>query len=248
MYLDFEMNDKNLEELINNISVKHEDIGVKDRRLADRLGELFAGIYSDFNQGAHAFGMFKELFIKQANEYPEQDYFADADGTKSIPNRIIVHSLFTTSLLSLRRIVDQSRAWKECFCIKKLQYTIENEIKRKIPDNQEVIKWFDSLAEKYEDAKGKIDPILNYIDNRIAHHGRKWDKKLIRSKAIEIETAFESVNAYNNAFRVFYENGEAATMISEGEQHAAVFLRIYYGSKRYSDLKNVVIDFCTEDL
>ena len=242
MYLDFGMNDKNLEELINNISVKHEDIGIKDRCLADRLGKLFAGIYSDFNQGAHAFGMYKGLFIKQANEYPEQDYFAEGDGTKSIPNRIIVHSLFTTSLTSLRRIVDESRDWKDCVCIKNLQYKIENEIKRKIPDNQKVIEWFDDLAEKYEDAKGKIAPILTYIDNRVAHHSRNWDKKLIQSTAIEIGAAFESVNAYNNAFRVFYENGEAGTMISEGEGHAALFLRIYYGCKRYSDLRNALID------
>ena len=129
MYLDFEMNDKNLEELIHSIGVKHEDIGIKDRGLADRLGKLFAGIYSDFNQGAHAFGMYRGLFIKQANEYPEQDYFAEGDGNKSIPNKIIVHSLFTSSLASLRRIVDESRDWKKYHCIKNLQHRIKNENK-----------------------------------------------------------------------------------------------------------------------
>ena len=242
MYLDFEMNDKNLGKLINNIRVKHDDIGIKDRGLADRLGELFAGIYSDFNQGAHAFGMYKGLFIKQANEYPEQDFFVEGTGNKSIPNRIIVHSLFTASLTSLRRIVDESRDWKDCVCIKNLQYKIENEIKMKVPDNQEVIEWFDGLGKKYKDATKKIDPILTYIDNRIAHHSRKWDKKLIQSTAFEIGAAFESVKAYNNAFRVFYENGEAGTMISEGERHAALFLSIYYKCKRHSDLRNAVID------
>ena len=242
MYLDFEMNDKNLEELIHNIGVKHEDIGIKDRGLADRLGKLFAGIYSDFNQGAHAFGMYRGLFIKQANEYPEQDYFAEGDGNKSIPNKIIVHSLFTSSLASLRRIVDESRDWKEYHCIKNLQHRIKNEIKKKIPDNQEVIEWFDGLAEKYEDAKNKIEPLLTYIDDRVAHHNRKWEDKLVKSTALDIGAAFESVNAHNNAFRVFYESGDTGTMIGEGEGHAALFLRVYYGRKRLKSLQNALLE------
>lgn len=238
MYLDFGMNDKDLEELIHNIGVKHADIGIKDLGLADRLGKLFAGLYLDFNQGAHAFGMYRGLFIKQASEYPEQDYFAENGGNKSVPNQIIVHSLFTSSLTSLRRIVDESRDWKECHCIKNLQYKIKNEIKKKIPDNQEVLDWFGGLKEKYEDAKSKIDPILTYIDNRVAHHNRKWNKKLIQSTALEIGAAFESVKAYNNAFRVFYDSGETGTMIGEGERHAALFLRIYYSCQRLNNLKN----------
>lgn len=242
MYLDFGMNDKDLEELIHNIGVKHNDIGIKDRGLADRLGKLFAGIYSDFNQGAHAFGMYRGLFIKQASEYPEQDYFIERDGNRSIPNRIIVHSLFTSNLTSLRRIVDESRDWKKCHCIKNLQYKIENEIKEKIPHNQEVIEWFDGLKEKYEDAKRKIDPVLTYIDDRVAHHNRKWDERLIQSTALEIGAAFESVNAYNNAFRVFYESGATSTMIGEGEMHAALFLRVYYSCKRFNDLRNILLD------
>ena len=41
-------------------------------------------------------------------------------------------------------------------------------------------------------------------------------------------------------------------MISEGERHADLFLHIYYGCKRYGDLKNAVIDLdvpisCPED-
>ena len=31
-------------------------------------------------------------------------------------------------------------------------------------------------------------------------------------------------------------------MISEGERHASLFLHVYYGCKRYSDLKNAVLD------
>lgn len=242
MYLDFGMNDKDLKELIRNIGVKHDDIGIKDRGLADRLGKLFGGIYSDFNQGAHAFGMYRGLFIKQANEYPEQDYFIKSDGSRSIPNQIIVHSLFTSSLTPLRRIVDESRDWKKCHCIKNLQHKIKNEIKKKIPDNQEVIEWFDGLSEKYEDAKSKIYPALTYIDDRVAHHNRKWEDRLVKTSALKIGEAFKSVNAYNNAFRVFYESGETSTMISEGEKHACLFLSVYYGCKRYNDLRNAVLD------
>ena len=242
MYLDFGMNDKDLEELIHNIGVKHNDIGIKDRGLADRLGELFEGIYSDFNQGAHAFGMYRGLFIKQANEYPEQDYFIESDGNRSTPNRIIVHSLFTSSLTSLRRIVDESRDWKKCHCIKNLQYKIENEIKEKIPDNQEVIKWFDGLTEKYEDAKSKIDPVLTYIDDRVAHHNRKWEGRLVQSSALKIGEAFKSVNVYNNAFKMFYKSAKTGPMVSEGERHARLFLSVYYGCKRLNNLKNDLLE------
>ena len=238
MYLDFGMNDKNLAELIRNIAVRHKDIGIKDESLADRLGELFAGIYSDFNQGAYAFGMFRGLFIKQTNEYPEQDYFTEGEGNKLIPNQMIVHSLFTSSLTSLRRIVDESRDWKKCHCIKNLQHTIKNEIKKKIPDNQEVIEWFDGLAQKYEDAKSKIDPGLTYIDDRVAHHNRKWEDRLVKSSALKVGEAFKSVNAYNNAFRIFYKSGETGTTVSEGERHAHLFLSIYYGCKRLNNLQN----------
>ena len=238
MYIDFGMSDKNLEELIQNIGAKHKDIGVKDKGLADRLGKLFEGIYSDFNQGAYAFGMYRGLFIKQTDEYPEQDYFIEGVDKLRVPNQIILHSLFTNSLGSLRRIVDESRDWKKCHCIKNLQYKVENEIKEKIPDNQEVIEWFDDLSKKYKNAKKEVRPLLTYIDGRVAHHERKWDKTLIQSTAREIKIAFESVNAYNNAFRVFYESGESGTMIGEGEGHASLFLHVYYGCKRYSDLRN----------
>ena len=241
MYIDFGMNDNDLKGLIHDIDVKHQSISVKDRYLANRLGELFEGIYSDFNQGAHAFGMFKGLFIKKENENPEQDYFAEGAGN-SIPNQIIVHSLFTNSLMSLRRIIDESRDWKKYCCIKNIQYKVENEIKKKIPHNQEVLGWFDILEKKYEDAKSRIEPLLTYIDDRVAHHNRKWDKRLVQSTARDIETAFNSINAYNNAFRVFYNSGESITMIPEGERHAALFLRVYYGCKRYNELRNAVID------
>ena len=117
-------------------------------------------------------------------------------------------------------------------------YLCVRETLMKIPDNQEVLDWFGDLKEKYEDAKSKIDPVLTYIDNRVAHHNRKWNKKLIRSTARDIETAFESVNAYNNAFRVFYENGETSTMIGDGEIHAGLFLRVYYSCQRLNNLKN----------
>lgn len=240
--MDFGMTKENLEELIDSISVKHDDIGIKDQGFASRLGELFERIYSDFNQGSHAFGMFKCLFIKNEREYPEQDYFVKGV-SNSVANQVIVHSLFTSSLTSLRRIIDESRDWKDCFCIKNLQYKVENEIKNKIPQNQEVVEWFDILTKKYEDAKNKIEPILTYIDNRIAHHNRKWDRKLVKSTSRKIETAFESVNAYNNAFRVFYvrvfyESGESGTRIGEGEKHAALFLGVYYGCKRLNAFKN----------
>ena len=240
MYLNLDMSDKDLKELIYNIGVRHKDIGIKDDGLAGRLGKLFEGIYTDFNQGAYAFGMYRGLFIKKANEYPEQDYFIKGVSKLRVPNQIILHSLFTNSLTSLRRIIDESRDWKECHCIKNLQYKIENEIKKKIPNNQEVTEWFDGLAEKYEDAKSKIDPLLTYIDNRVAHHNRKWDAKLIQSTALEIGAAFESVKVYNNAFRVFYNNGKSGTTIDKGEIQAALFLSAYYGCKRLNDLQNAL--------
>lgn len=58
------------------------------------------------------------------------------------------------------------------------------------------------------------------------------------SKAREIETAFESVNAYNNAFRVFYEGGESGTLIGEGERYATLLLGVYYGCKRLNAFRN----------
>ena len=242
MYLDFGMNDENLDELIHNIRVRHKDIGIKDDGLADRLGKLFEGIYSDFNQGAYAFGMYRGLFIQKADEYPEQDYFIDGIDKLRVPNQLILHSLFTSSLTSLRRVIDESRDWKKCHCIKNLQWKIKNEIKKKIPGNQEVLEWFDDLSERYENAKNKIEPLLTYIDDRVAHHNRKWNKTLIQSTALEIRAAFESVNAYNNAFRIFYKSGTSGTMIGEGEIHARLFLHVYYGCERYSHLRNAILD------
>ena len=241
MYIDFGMDSKDLEVLIHNIGVKHKEIGIRDSVLADRLGKLFEGIYSDFNQGTYTFGMFKRFLIRKEGEDHEQDFFIRGTHDQ-IPNKIIVHSLFINTLLSLRRITDETRAWKKYHCIKKLQYTVQNEIRNKIPQNQEVVKWFDDLEGKYEIAKISIAPLLFYIDERIAHHNRKWDQKLLRSTSRDIETVFESVNAYNNAFKVFYDGRQSGTMISNGEIDTALFLSIYYKCKHLSDLRNELLD------
>ena len=60
----------------------------------------------------------------------------------------------------------------------------------------------------------------------------------MQSTALEIRAAFESVNAYNNAFRVFYERGESGTMIGRGEIDAGLFLSVYYSGKRLDNLRN----------
>ena len=74
MYIDFGMSDKNLEELIQNIGAKHEYIGVKDKGLADRLGKLFEGIYSDFNQGAYTLEYIEVFSLNRQMNILKQDY------------------------------------------------------------------------------------------------------------------------------------------------------------------------------
>ena len=94
-----------LETLISKIDSKHQRIGIGDRGLATRLGELYSDIYCDAYRGSKTFGMYKGLLnYSQKNTNEEYEYFIN--GPNILFNQHLIHSVFVNTLCCLRRITD----------------------------------------------------------------------------------------------------------------------------------------------
>ena len=88
-----------------------------------------------------------------------------------------------------------------------------------------------------------MDPLLTYIDKRICHYDRNWERKRKLQKIEEIENVYNLINKYENMFRGFYEqNSSQTTMILTGEEDAARFIRIYYESEHLDNVRKIISD------
>ena len=230
-----------LDTLISKINSKHQMIGINDRDLATRLGELYNDIYCDANQGSYTFGMYKGL-INHNRRHTDEEYEYFISGQNSLIgfNQLFIHSVFVNTLCCLRRTTDKDSKTQS---ITRLQTKIEREIKNQVPKNSEVKKWFDCLQNQHKKIITEMGPLLTYIDKRICHYDRNWERKRKLQKIEEIENVYNLINNYNNTFRNFYEPDRSqTTMISEGKSNAALFIGVYYGNKQLDNLRKVILD------
>jgi hypothetical protein len=230
---------KQLDALISNIDSKHQRIGIGDRGLATRLGELYSDIYCDANQGSKTFGMYKGLLnYSQKNTSEEYEYFIN--GPNSLFNQQLIHSVFVNTLCCVRRITDTDNDTQS---ITRLHTKVEREVKNRIPNNEEVKEWFKELQYQHKKIIAEMDPLLTYIDKRICHYDRNWERKRKLQKIEEIENVYNLINKYENMFRGFYEqNSSQTTMILTGEEDAARFIRIYYESEHLDNVRKIISD------
>ena len=241
MILKSGMTQELLDNLISKIDSKHQMIGIKDRGLATRLGELYNDIYCDANHGSYTFGMYKGLLnYNNGNTSEEYTYFTNGLNSLIPFNHSFIHSVFVDTLCCLRRITDKDGKTQS---ITQIQNKIEREIKNCLPNNVEVKKWFNSLQSQYNKIISEMDPLLTYIDKRICHYDRNWECKRKLQKIEEIENVYNLINNYDNTFRNFYEPDRSqTTMISEGKSNAALFISVYYGNEHLDNLRKVILD------
>ena len=228
-----------LETLISKIDSKHQRIGIGDRGLATRLGELYSDIYCDAYRGSKTFGMYKGLLnYSQKNTNEEYEYFIN--GPNILFNQHLIHSVFVNTLCCLRRIIDKSHKTQS---ITRLQSIIKDEIKNSRSNNDEVKEWFKELHDQEKKIIAEMDPLLTYIDKRICHYDRDWERKRKLQKIEEIENIYNLINEYENMFRGFYkQNPNRNTMILTGEEDAARFIRIYYESEHLDNVRKIILD------
>ena len=241
MILKSSMTQEQLNTLISNIDSKHQVVGINDRDLATRLGQLYNDIYCDSNHGSYTFGMYKGLITyNHSTTEKEYEYFMNGQNSLIGFNRHFIHSVFVDTLCCVRRITDKNTDTQS---ITRLQTTIEREIKNGTPNNVEVKKWFDSLQSQYNTIISEMDSLLSYIDKRICHYERNWEHKRKLQKIEEIENVYNLINVYKNTFRGFYEqHSSQVTMIPEGAGNAALFIKVYYGNKHLENLRKIILD------
>ena len=241
MILKSSMTQELLDHFISKIDSKHQTIGIKDRGLAPRLGQLYNDIYCDANHGSYTFGMYKGLInYSHRTTKKEYEYFINGQNSLIGFNQHVIHSVFVDTLCCIRRITEKDDDTKS---ITRLQTKIEREIKNRIPKDIEVKKWFKSLQSQYDTIISEMEPLRSYIDKRICHYDRTWESKRKLQKIEEIENVYNLINGYKNTFTGFYEpNRGQTTMISEGESNAALFIGVYNGNQHLNNLREIILD------
>lgn len=236
------MSQEQFDMLVSNIDTKHETIGVTDKGLAQRLAKLYSDIYCDTNIGARLFGMYKGLVnCNRTSTDEEFKYFID---TQISFNRFVIHSVFVNTLCCLRRITDKDNKRNETQSITRLRNIVEREIRDRIPNNCKVLDWFKCLKKQHKNIVKKMKPLLTYIDKRISHFEGNWEFKMETSTIRDIGNIYHLIDQYNNTFRMFYEPiySPSTSLISNGEDDAARFIRTFHSSKRLDDLRTGIFE------
>lgn len=233
------MSQEQFDMLVSNIDTKHETIGITDKGLAQRLAKLYSDIYCDTNTGARLFGMYKGLV--NCNRTSTDEVFKYFIDTQISFNRFVTHSVFVSTLCCLRRITDKDN---ETQSITRLKTKVEREIRDRIPNNSEVVAWFDCLEKQHTIIIDEMEPLLTYIDKRISHFDRNWESKMKTGTIRDIGNIYHLIDQYNNTFRMFYEPiySPSTILISNGEADAARFIRTFYNSKRLDDLRTEIFE------
>ena len=234
---------KQFDDLVSKIGTKHKTIEIKDKRLTQRLAELYNDVYCDTNHGSYTFGMYKGLLnCNQTNTDEEFEYFNH--GQISF-KRFLIHSVFVNTLCCLRRITDKNNKTQS---ITRLKTKVEREIRNQKPNNSEVSDWFDSLEQQHTNIRNEMEPLLTYIDKRISHFDRDWESKKKISKIRDIGNIYDLINEYNNTFRRFYEpDYSQVTLISDGENDASRFISAFHSCERLDDLKTAILKLLYND-
>ena len=230
--------------LVSKINAKHKTIGIKDKRLTQRLARLYNDVYCDANNGEYTFGMYKGLLnCNQKSTDEDFEYFIHRHVSF---NRFVIHSVFVNTLCCLRRITDKG---KKTQSITRLQKIVKCEIRDRISNNNEVVDWFNALEQQHTNIRNKMEPLLTYIDKRISHYERNWESKMQTSKIIDIGNIYNLINEYNNTFRRFYEPNysQSTILISNGENDASRFIRAFHSCDRLDDLKTAILKLLYND-
>ena len=240
------MDQGQFDDFVSKIDTKHETIGITDKGLAQRLAKLYCDVYCDVNDGAYTFGMYKGLV--NCNRTSTDKAFEYFSGTQISFNRRVIHSVFVNTLCCLRRITDKDNKRNKTQSITRLRNIVEREIRARIPNNSEVAGWFGCLKKQHKIIICKMKPLLTYIDKRISHFERNWESKMKTSTIRDIGNIYNLIDQYNNTFRMFYEPNRSSStkFISDGEDDAARFIRIFHSSEYLDDLKTAILELlCT---
>ena len=238
MIIKADMVQKQFDDLVSKIGTKHKTIEIKDKRLTQRLAELYNDVYCDTNHGSYTFGMYKGLLnCNQTSTDEKFEYFNQ--GQISF-KRFLIHSVFVNTLCCLRRITDKG---KKTQSITRLQKIVKCEIRDRISNNNEVVDWFNALEQQHTNIRNEMEPLLTYIDKRISHFERDWESKMETSTIRDIGNIYHRIDEYNNTFRMFYNlNRSPSTIfISNGENDASSFIRAFYSCERLDDLKTAIL-------
>ena len=244
MILKPDMDQGQFDDFVSKINTKHETIGITDKGLAQRLAKLYSDIYCDTNTGARLLGMYKGLVnCNRTSTDEEFEYFI---GTQISLNQFLIHSVFVSTLCCLRRITDKN---KKTQSITGLKTKVECEIRDRILNNSKVKAWFNCLEQQHETILNEMDPLLTYIDKRISHFERNWESKMKTSTIRDIGNIYHRIEQYMNTFGMFYEPipSRSTTLISNGENDAARFIRTFYSSKHLDDLRPEIFELLYTD-
>ncbi len=243
-----------LEEITSGIIEKHPKMAKNHCKMLEELGKYYHDIQAEFHKGLYVFGIYQTLFIENPEKRvteEEFDYLIEQlDRKHPYFIRMIVQSVFSESILCLRKIID---ADLKSISIPNLHRKLEHILTAsESTDESDFICNLERIKNKLKSAGN--DTVKNYADLRIAHLDKRWETNLKNKSVAELKKTIILIKDYLNAFNRYY-TGSAyryfdehpnACVNDQAKRATEDFIHLIYGNKKYGTLKNKLMDFTSE--